>query len=140
MKWRAVKHCLILKRIQRIFFSGEFFFSGSFSWSNSCFFSDLLEKWRVLQGALSTNNTDDDPDRLLTLPAAPRNMFANASGAAAKMFQCPKCKRNYMWKNTLMRHLRNECGKEPQFQCPFCPHRTKLKSNLTQHIRYKHIT
>ncbi|KAK3915454.1 Longitudinals lacking protein, isoform G [Frankliniella fusca] len=56
-----------------------------------------------------------------------------------KQYACPKCGRSYMWKNTLMRHLRNECGKEPQFQCPFCPHRTKLKSNLTQHIRYKHM-
>ncbi|KAE8747847.1 hypothetical protein FOCC_FOCC005459 [Frankliniella occidentalis] len=58
---------------------------------------------------------------------------------SCKQYECPKCGRNYMWKNTLMRHLRNECGKEPQFQCPFCPHRTKLKSNLTQHIRYKHM-
>lgn len=52
--------------------------------------------------------------------------------------QCWQCGRKYKIISSLRRHLRLECGKEPQFQCPFCPHKTKLKSNLTQHMRYKH--
>ncbi|KAL1129432.1 hypothetical protein AAG570_013958 [Ranatra chinensis] len=44
-----------------------------------------------------------------------------------KRFICPQCGRRYRWKQTLSRHLRLECGKEPTFQCPHCPHKAKRK-------------
>ncbi|PNF37611.1 hypothetical protein B7P43_G11948 [Cryptotermes secundus] len=42
-------------------------------------------------------------------------------------FPCRDCGKMYAWKTSLIRHRREECGKEPQFQCPYCDKRTKLK-------------
>jgi uncharacterized C2H2 Zn-finger protein len=54
------------------------------------------------------------------------------------VFQCTQCGKVYMSKGSLTRHLKFECGKEPQFQCPHCPLRTKRKSSLMTHIYCKH--
>ncbi|KAJ4427489.1 hypothetical protein ANN_25137 [Periplaneta americana] len=45
-------------------------------------------------------------------------------------FPCPKCGKKYYYKHNLGRHIRQECGKEPQFHCPYCPHLTKHKANI----------
>ena len=60
--------------------------------------------------------------------------------AKPKLYQCKECGRAYKWKHTLLRHIRLECGKEPQFQCPYCPQKSKLKCNLKQHILCKHVS
>jgi uncharacterized Zn-finger protein len=54
------------------------------------------------------------------------------------VFRCTQCRKVYMSKGNLTRHLKFECGKEPQFQCPHCPIRTKHKSSLLTHIYCKH--
>lgn len=54
-----------------------------------------------------------------------------------KNFVC-KCGRQYLRKDSLVKHLRYECSKEPQFSCPHCPYRAKHKCNLKAHIIYKH--
>ena len=54
-------------------------------------------------------------------------------------FGCSACGKLYRWKNNLYRHLKLECGKEPQFHCPYCPHRAKRKGNLEKHIELKHL-
>ncbi|XP_021915072.1 longitudinals lacking protein, isoforms A/B/D/L isoform X12 [Zootermopsis nevadensis] len=53
-------------------------------------------------------------------------------------FKCPGCGKSYWYKKTMLRHLRLECGKEPQFQCPYCPHRAKQKNHLVKHIASRH--
>lgn len=53
-------------------------------------------------------------------------------------FECRNCGRRYRHLMTLKRHLRYECGKEPQFQCPYCPMKMKHKTNIVQHCRSKH--
>ena len=65
-------------------------------------------------------------------------METSLNSAAQEGHRCPKCGRLYRWKSTLDRHLRLECGKEPQFQCPYCPYRAKRKSNLEKHIILRH--
>lgn len=50
-------------------------------------------------------------------------------------FRCEQCNNVYSHRKSLVRHVRQECGKEPQFQCPFCNHRTKLHCNMLKHIR-----
>ncbi|KAJ4427487.1 hypothetical protein ANN_25135 [Periplaneta americana] len=72
--------------------------------------------------------------------------FADAQVTATRLmtmkstipFQCPRCGKNYRYKNSLSRHMRLECGKEPQFQCPFCPHSAKHRSHLQTHVASKH--
>jgi uncharacterized C2H2 Zn-finger protein len=54
------------------------------------------------------------------------------------IFHCPNCSKMYHYKSSLARHIRLECGKEPQFQCPYCPHVTKHKSSLVMHIDARH--
>ncbi|KAK0097574.1 hypothetical protein PV326_001081 [Microctonus aethiopoides] len=54
-------------------------------------------------------------------------------------FVCMKCGRSYSRKDSLMRHVRWECGKEPLFQCPFCPQRCKRKPHWMRHIRRQHF-
>jgi uncharacterized C2H2 Zn-finger protein len=53
-------------------------------------------------------------------------------------FRCTQCGKVYMRKGTLTRHLKYECGKEPQFHCPHCSLRTKHKSSLLTHMYCKH--
>ncbi|XP_075225206.1 zinc finger Y-chromosomal protein 2-like [Lycorma delicatula] len=52
---------------------------------------------------------------------------------------CNNCYKSYFRSSHLHRHLRYECGKEPQFSCSFCPHKSKLKENLQRHIAAKHV-
>lgn len=55
-----------------------------------------------------------------------------------KLFSCPTCGKRYNYKHNLGRHMRQECGKEPQFHCPYCPHVTKHKASLQKHINRRH--
>lgn len=65
--------------------------------------------------------------------------FVTGSGILKpKLYPCKICGRAYKWKKTLLRHMRLECGKEPQFQCPYCPQKSKFKFNLQQHVLSKH--
>ncbi|XP_049861389.1 longitudinals lacking protein-like isoform X1 [Schistocerca gregaria] len=49
----------------------------------------------------------------------------NPQSAEFLKFPCPQCGKNYAWKTNMQRHLRLECGKEPQFQCPVCPYQNR---------------
>jgi hypothetical protein len=60
------------------------------------------------------------------------------SGVQKGPFTCSKCHKTYTCKSNLGRHIRLECGKEPQFQCPFCPQRTTQNSSLRKHME-RHI-
>ena len=55
-------------------------------------------------------------------------------------YECPKCFKKYGYYRTLRRHLRLECGKQPQLKCPYCPKLMIHKANLKQHILRKHIS
>lgn len=54
------------------------------------------------------------------------------------VFYCPGCGRQYSWRQSMLLHYKNACGKEPQFACPHCPYRAKQKGNLDKHIEIKH--
>lgn len=77
----------------------------------------------------------------LTISGAvpPNNMNKMSTFATVvNPFPCPTCPRSYMSKYALQKHLRFQCGMEPQFKCPFCPHRTYLKENMKVHFKCKH--
>ncbi|XP_024080817.1 gastrula zinc finger protein XlCGF57.1-like [Cimex lectularius] len=61
------------------------------------------------------------------------------SGSAASYFFCTGCNKRYKHKSHLKRHLKYECGKEPQFACPHCPYRAKLKHALKSHMSHRHL-
>jgi hypothetical protein len=50
-------------------------------------------------------------------------------------YWCPNCFKQYSTKYTLLRHIKFECGKEPQFPCGQCFKRFKHKSHLVRHMR-----
>lgn len=50
-------------------------------------------------------------------------------------FKCSKCNNNYSNVQSLRRHMRFECGIEPQFKCPYCNKKAKHKHNLILHMR-----
>lgn len=53
-------------------------------------------------------------------------------------FECSKCSRIYIRKDSLQRHQMYECDKEPQFPCPFCPQKSKRRSHQIRHITRQH--
>lgn len=55
-------------------------------------------------------------------------------------YPCTQCGKMYMWKTNLQRHVRLECGKEPQCKCPYCPHKTNRKDVLLTHVKLIHKT
>jgi len=57
------------------------------------------------------------------------------TGSRSDRVPCPQCHRDYSTHDLMKRHLRYECGVEPQFQCPICLKRTKHKHNLTSHMK-----
>jgi hypothetical protein len=54
------------------------------------------------------------------------------------VFPCPLCRKVYRYRTNMLRHLKVECGKEPQFQCPYCPCQTKHKSSMQRHMENRH--
>lgn len=50
-------------------------------------------------------------------------------------YSCPKCGNGYTRLHSLNRHIRFECGVEPQFECPMCHKKSKHKHNLMLHMR-----
>lgn len=62
----------------------------------------------------------------------------SSSPARNSQIQCPNCQKIYGSPHTLRRHMRLECGKEPQFHCPYCPRKTKQRYNLMLHIARAH--
>lgn len=50
----------------------------------------------------------------------------------------PGCGRGYKYKSGLFRHVKYECGKEPQFQCVVCQKRFTQQQSLKSHMIYIH--
>ncbi|XP_076172991.1 uncharacterized protein LOC143149469 [Ptiloglossa arizonensis] len=55
-----------------------------------------------------------------------------------KPYPCPSCGRSYTRKDTLRRHMRDECGKNPQYICYVCKKGFKQKSNFQRHSANVH--
>ncbi|CAG0882464.1 unnamed protein product, partial [Cyprideis torosa] len=53
-------------------------------------------------------------------------------------FPCTKCPRSYLRWNSLLKHLRLECGKEPQFCCTLCDKKVYQKIHLKYHMMTQH--
>ncbi|KAF6203301.1 hypothetical protein GE061_003719 [Apolygus lucorum] len=47
---------------------------------------------------------------------------------------CLRCLRQYKYKHALVRHVKFECGREPQFQCKVCLRKFKRSESLKLHV------
>lgn len=51
---------------------------------------------------------------------------------------CESCGKSYSYRKNLSRHIRYECGVEPNIACPKCPYVTKYKSSIRVHMKTQH--
>lgn len=86
----------------------------------------IMEK-RVMMGNLLRLQ---EYNRLKNYPGLPMDPSRRAF--------CPNCNKHYSCKSALNRHLKLECGKEPQFKCPECPRRYTQRSSLMSHLKKFH--
>ncbi|XP_073978142.1 longitudinals lacking protein, isoforms A/B/D/L-like isoform X2 [Rhodnius prolixus] len=54
--------------------------------------------------------------------------FSALFNRACERFKCDICLRGYKYKESLLRHKRYECGKQPTIPCPYCQYKAKFKS------------
>ena len=62
----------------------------------------------------------------------------NSGDGRRPLYSCNRCERIYTKKHSVLRHLRYECGVDPQFQCSICPQRFKHRSDQQRHERKIH--
>lgn len=55
-----------------------------------------------------------------------------------KSWSCYRCGKRYIWRDSLKKHLRVECGKDPTFECPICGRKFKHKHRWQSHARLIH--
>ncbi|KAF5273673.1 hypothetical protein FQA39_LY07363 [Lamprigera yunnana] len=53
-------------------------------------------------------------------------------------YSCPNCGKLYNARKNLVRHLKMECGKEPQYICPYCNYKNHRRNEIKNHLRNKH--
>ncbi|VEN38446.1 unnamed protein product, partial [Callosobruchus maculatus] len=53
-------------------------------------------------------------------------------------FICPTCKKMYNAKRNLLRHVNQECGKEPKYGCTHCNYKNYRRNEIIKHIKKKH--
>ncbi|XP_046829813.1 protein glass-like [Vespa crabro] len=59
----------------------------------------------------------------------------NVRSGDSSGYSCLRCGNAYTRPHSLNRHIRFECGVEPQFECPICHKKSKHKHNLLLHMR-----
>ncbi|RZF39482.1 hypothetical protein LSTR_LSTR001003 [Laodelphax striatellus] len=69
-----------------------------------------------------------------------RYPLPQVAGERREANKCEQCGKMYARKVSLVRHIRHECGKEPQLQCPHCPRRFTYNSPLQLHVLNNHST
>lgn len=67
-------------------------------------------------------------------------MFLFVPDLSRREYKCHKCNKVYRQHQSLHRHIKYECGKEPGFFClhSFCNYRAKQRETMKTHIRLKH--
>nr|CAH7735868.1 unnamed protein product [Callosobruchus chinensis] len=68
------------------------------------------------------------------------HQFVNPhSFVESKPYKCSQCNRSYKHSSHLSRHIRNECGREPQHRCGQCLYATNRKDSLSRHVLLVHL-
>lgn len=93
-----------------------------------CFFADILN-YAVRVGA---------PRRYHYVDSTTKEKYTICPSRLPGVYPCPRCQKIYSYKNNLMRHIRVECGKEPNRNCPYCTYKSKHKGDMIRHIKTRH--
>ncbi|XP_037068566.1 putative transcription factor ovo-like protein 3 [Pollicipes pollicipes] len=56
----------------------------------------------------------------------------------SRQYACEKCGRQYASSGNLKRHVKYECGVEPQFQCPVCKKKFQHRHSVKIHVVSTH--
>ncbi|XP_043486079.1 ichor-like [Polistes fuscatus] len=83
----------------------------------------------------SNDNPNNLNHQLVQKQTANNLESANLQGNYGTMYSCLRCGNAYTRPHSLNRHIRFECGVEPQFECPICHKKSKHKHNLLLHMR-----
>lgn len=83
--------------------------------------------------AIENNHQGNSLD--LTVQSSSNALLHMGITSKETSYPCPKCPNNYSRLHSLNRHLKFECGVEPQFECPLCHKKSKHKHNLMLHMR-----
>ncbi|CAK9802864.1 Protein glass [Anthophora quadrimaculata] len=92
----------------------------------------------------SATRSGNDMNVLVTSKKMSENGFNEASLTEShaktnvrdlSIYTCPRCGNAYTRPHSLNRHIRFECGVEPQFECHICHKKSKHKHNLVLHMR-----
>ncbi|XP_025159626.1 longitudinals lacking protein, isoforms A/B/D/L-like [Harpegnathos saltator] len=65
--------------------------------------------------------------------------FVDVTTLLDKRYACDTCGKSYKWKESLCKHQRIECRKQPQFVCNVCGYRFMHKHHLTKHVTRIHF-
>jgi len=96
---------------------------------NNCFpFAEVAAHWWRDSPSTSFGTSKSEGPLSVKIEAMLR------SARPAPNFKCPNCGKRYTWKETLSRHMKFECNKEPQWQCPLCPAKFKRKDHMLTHV------
>lgn len=66
------------------------------------------------------------------------NSSGGKNSVLTEIFMCPNCTKTYRLKHSLTRHIKLECGKDPQYRCNECNRKFKHKYDLKVHLRSIH--
>lgn len=86
--------------------------------------SDYSNKYSIQEEIQNNQSLVEDNNNQTTM-----------SGRGSSRYLCPRCGNDYTRLHSLNRHVRFECGVEPQFECPICHKKSKHKHNLILHMR-----
>lgn len=56
-----------------------------------------------------------------------------------EIVSCPKCNKQYKYRESLRNHLRNDCGVERRFRCYICDYSCKRSKDLKTHVMHRHL-
>ncbi|XP_057329969.1 transcription factor che-1-like [Microplitis mediator] len=95
----------------------------------------LVAEQKITETHIATADQLPPMDHLsMEQPLENSSDLAGKSSPPSSYF-CPKCGNNYSRLHSLNRHIKFECGVEPQFECPLCHKKSKHKHNLLLHMR-----
>ena len=106
---------------------------------DGCLYLHNLQVIRMQTDQMRTTNIQQQQGMVFQNQYFQQNSFRpSALTKNQALYECSTCKRFYMWKYNLSRHVKYECGTESRFQCTHCKRAFPHKQNAILHCMRKH--